>query len=104
MDLHMRQFDGVTFGMEAQNPAAGRTLKKKVYYAEATPKGGYCQIKRRCVAAKYVAAVMGQVSWLVAEHHLMEAVRWDDSGDIYIICKENTKGDAPDVPCCPIQH
>lgn len=51
MDLHMKQFDGVTFGMEAQNPAAIRTLKKKVYYAEATPKGGYCQIKRRCVAA-----------------------------------------------------
>ena len=39
MDLHMRQFDGVTFGMEAQNPAAIRTLKKKVYCAKVTPKG-----------------------------------------------------------------
>lgn len=90
-ELHMRQFNGMTFGMEAQNPAALRTLKKKVYYAETTPNGRCLPVKRQCVAAEYVAAVMGQAAWLVAESHLMETVSWDDSGDIYIIYKEDPK-------------
>ena len=89
--LHMRQFDGVTFGMEAQNPAALRTRKKKFYYSEITPKGWCRPVKRQCVAAEYVAAVMGQAAWLVAESHLMETVSWDNSGDIYIIYKEDPK-------------
>lgn len=86
--LHMREFSGTTFGMEAQSPTALRTLKKKVYYGEITPKGWSRPVKRRCVEAKYVAAVMGQAAWLVTEKRLMETVRWDDSGDIYIFYKE----------------
>jgi len=35
----MRQFDGITFGMESQNAAGLRALKKKVFFAEVTPRG-----------------------------------------------------------------
>ena len=31
---------------------------------------------------------MGQAAWLVTEKRLMETVRWDNSGDIYIVYKE----------------
>ena len=54
--LHMREFSGTTFGMEAQSPTALRTLKKKVYYGEITPKGWSRPVKCQCVEAKYVAA------------------------------------------------
>ena len=70
--LHMREFSGTTFGMEAQSPTALRTLKKKVYYGEITPKGWSRPVKRRCVEAKYVAAVMGQAARLVTEKGLRE--------------------------------
>lgn len=85
MDLHMRQFDGTTFGMETQSAAAFRTLKKHVFYGEVTPKGWSRPVKRLCVPAKYVAAVMGQAAWLVSESRYMETVRWGDSAEHYII-------------------
>lgn len=83
--LHMREFSGTTFGMEVQNPAAFRALKKNITYGEVTPRGWSRPIKRRLIPAKYVAAVMGQAAWLVTERREMETVSWEDSGDIYII-------------------
>lgn len=83
--LHMREFSGTTFGMEVQNPAAFRALKKNITYGEVTPRGLSRPVKRRLIRAKYVAAVMGQAAWLVTERREMETVSWEDSGDIYII-------------------
>ena len=37
--LHMRQFDGITVGMEVQSPAAFRALKKNITYGEVKPRG-----------------------------------------------------------------
>lgn len=36
--LHMRQFDGITVGMEVQSPAAFRALKKNITYGEVKPR------------------------------------------------------------------
>lgn len=89
MDLHMREFDGTTFGMEAQNAATLRTLKKQVFYGEVTPHGWSRPTKRLCVPAKYVAAVMGPVGWLVTEKRCMETIRWGDSAEHYIVYEDN---------------
>ena len=85
MDLHMRRFDGLTFGMDVQSATAFRALKKHVYCGEVTPRGWDRLTKRLCVPAKYVAAVMGEAAWLVSEGHYMETVRWGDSAEHYIV-------------------
>ena len=85
MDLHMRQFDGVTFGMEARNAAALRALKKNAFYAEVKPEGYSWPVKRLCVPAHAVAAVMGEASWLVSELQCMRTIRWGDSAEHHII-------------------
>ena len=90
MDLHMKEFNGTTFGMEAQNAAAFRALKKKVFHAEVRPTGWSRSVRRPCVPASAVAAVMGQAAWLVSEKRLMETIRWDDSAEHYIIYEEGT--------------
>lgn len=96
MELHMREFDGTTFGMIAQGTAAAiRSLKKSVIRGEVTPKGWSHPTKRLCVPAKCVAAVMGEAAWLVNEGHYMETVRWDDSGEHYIIYDDEEKKNAP---------
>lgn len=87
-DLHMREFDGTTFGMEVQNAAAFRALKKQAFYGEVTPRGYSRAVKRLCVPAKAVAAVMGQAAWLVSEGRYMETIRWGDSSEHYIIYEE----------------
>ena len=88
MDLHMRRFDGITFGMESQNAAGLRALKKKVFFAEVTPRGYSHPVKRLCVPAKAVAAVMGQCAWLVSELRVMETLRFGDSPEYYIVYEE----------------
>lgn len=85
MHLHMRQFDGHTFGMEVQNTAAFKRMKKNIFHAEVRPKGWSRTIQAPCVKAQDLAAVMGQAGWLVGEIRDMETVSWGDSGDHYII-------------------
>lgn len=89
MHLHMRQFDGITFGMEVQNPVAFKKMKKNVFYGEVKPKGWSRTIKALCVRAQDLAAVMGMAGWLVSEGHYMQTVSWGDSGDHYVIYDEN---------------
>lgn len=83
-DIHMREFDGTTFGMDADAKAL-RNLKKKAYYGEVKPSGRLLHVKRLCVPARYVAAAMGKAAWLVSEKHLMETIRWGDGPEYYII-------------------
>jgi len=89
MHLHMRQFDGITFGMEAQSAQTVRVLKKHAFYGEVKPHGWSRTIKHLCVPAKYVAAAMGPVAWLVTEKRCMETIRWGDSPEHYIIYEED---------------
>lgn len=83
--LRMVQFDGTTFGMDVQNAVAFRALKKNISYGEITPRGWHHSTKRRIIPAKYVAAVMGEAAWLITENRCMETVRWEDSGELYIV-------------------
>ena len=84
MDIHMREFDGTTFGMDADAKAL-RNLKKKAYYGEVKPSGRLRQVKRLCVPARYVAAAMCEAAWLVSEKHLMETIQWGDEPEYYIV-------------------
>lgn len=88
MQLHMRQYDGTTFGMETQSAAAFKKLKKNAFYGEVTPSGWNRSVKRLCVKASDLAAVMGEAAWLVSEGHYMETVRWGDSPEHYIIYEQ----------------
>lgn len=88
MDLHMREFDGTTFGMETQSAVAFRKLKKSAFYGEITPRGWNHPTKRLCVKANDLAAVMGGAAWLVSEGRYMETVRWGDGPEHYIIYEE----------------
>lgn len=85
MHLHMKQFDGHTFGMDVQNQAAFKRMKKNVFYGEVKPQGWSRTIQAPCVKAQDLADVMGQAGWLVSEIRDMETVSWSDSGDYYVI-------------------
>lgn len=85
MHLHMKQFDGHTFGMDVQNAAAFKKMKKNVFYGKVKPKGWSRTIQVPCVKAQDLAATMGQAGWLVRDIHDMETVSWGDSGDHYVI-------------------
>lgn len=85
MNMHMREFGGITFGMEAQSTQAFRNLKKHAFYGEVKTAGWNHSIKRLCISAKYIAAVMGTVAWLVSEKRCMETLRWGNSAEDYII-------------------
>lgn len=85
--LRMVQFDGLTIGMDVQDAAAFRALKKNISYGEITPRGWHHSTKRRIIPAEYVAAVMGEEAWLITDRYI-ETVRWEDSGEIYIIYKQ----------------
>ena len=90
MDLHMRLFNGSTFGMsvKASSPAFKRMKRRAFNKTVPAPwRGG----KRtfRCVWASDVAAVMGQAGWLVSEGREMETICWDnDPTEYYIIYEE----------------
>ena len=93
MDLHMRQFDGTTFGMsvEASTPAF-RRMKKNVFTGRVTPRGSCIERTVRCVRAADVAAIMGHAGWLVSERQEMETIRWgNDTTEHYIIYEEGGK-------------
>lgn len=77
MDLHMKEFDGTTFGMsvEASSPAF-RRMKKNAFNGKVKPHGSWIERTVRCVRAADVAAVMGDAGWLVRELQCMETIRW----------------------------
>ena len=90
IDLHMKEFDGTTFGMplEASSPAF-RRLKRNVFTRKITLHGGWVKRTVRCVRAADVAAVMGPAGWLVSERREMETIHWgNDETEYYIIYKE----------------
>ena len=94
MDLHMRQFDGTTFGMsvEASSPAFKR-MKKNAFTGKVTPHGSRTERTVRCVRAVDGAAVMGQAGWLVSERREMETIRWGNDGtEHYIIYEVGSEG------------
>ena len=87
MDLHMKEFNGTTFGMsvEASSPAFKR-MKKNAFTGKVTPHGSSIERTVRCVHAADVAAVMGCTGWLVSEKQEMETIRWgDNETEHYII-------------------
>lgn len=86
--LYMRQFDGITVGVDVQSPAAFRALTKNITYGEVKPRGWSRPTKRRKVPAKYVAAAIGQAAWLVTELKDIETVSWEGSGEIYLVYDE----------------
>lgn len=93
MDLHMKQFDGTTFGMavEASSPAF-RRMKKNAFNRKMALYGGIIERTVRCVRAADVAAVMGEAGWLVSEGRYMETIRWGDDGiEYYIIYEEGSE-------------
>ncbi len=90
IDLHMKEFDGTTFGMpvEGSSPTF-RRMKRNVFTREITFHGGWVKRTVRCVRAADVAAVMGPAGWLVSERREMETVRWGSDGtEHYIIYEE----------------
>ena len=94
MDLHMRQFDGITFGMavESSSPAF-RRMKKNAFNRKMALYGGIIKRTVRCVRAADVAAVMGEAGWLVSEGRYMETIRWGDDGtEHYIIYEDDERG------------
>ncbi len=93
MDLHMKMFDGTTFGMpvEASSPAF-RRMKKNAFNRKMALYGGIIERTVRCVRAADVAAVMGQAGWLVSERQEMETIRWgNDETEHYIIYEEGSE-------------
>ena len=87
MNLHMRQFDGLTFGMpvDASSPAFKR-MKRNTFTRKMKPRGSCVEQTVRCVQASDVAAVMGEAGWLVRELQCMETIRWgSDNTEYYII-------------------
>ena len=98
MDLHMREFDGTTFGMsvEASSPAF-RRMKKNAFTGEIMRCRGLFKQTVRCVRAADVAAVMGDAGWLVRELQCMETVRWGNGGTEYYIIYEE-EGSENDLP------
>ena len=90
MDLHMREFDGMTFGMSvsASDPTF-RQMKKNAFTGKVKPRGRFFERTVRCVRAVDVAAVMGEAGWLVSELRCMETIRWgNEATEHYIIYEE----------------
>ena len=87
MELHMKEFDGITFGMtvQASDPAFKR-MKKNAFFGTVTPSGWHHERTARCVRAADVAAVMGSCGWLVSEGRYIETIQWGRDGiEHYII-------------------
>ncbi len=93
MDLHLKQFDGITFGMSVEASApAFRRMKKNIFTGKVTPHGSCFERTARCVRAADVAAVMGHAGWLVSEGRYMETIRWgDDETEYYIIYERRSE-------------
>lgn len=93
MDLHMREFDGTTFGMSVEASSPGfKRMKRNAFTGEIVRCGGLFKQTVRCVRAADVAAVMGQAGWLVRELRCMETIRWgNDDTEYYIIYEEGSE-------------
>ena len=93
MDLHMKMFDGTTFGMSiAASSPAFRRMKKNVFTGKVTPHGSCIERTVRCVRAADVAEVMGHAGWLVSERREMETICWgDNETEHYIIYEEGSE-------------
>ncbi len=99
MELHLKEFDGTTFGMsvKASSPAFKR-MKKNAFTGKVTPHGWHHERTARCVRAADVTAVMGPCGWLVSEGQYMETIRWDGSDvEHYIIYDEEMKDGKPKI-------
>lgn len=85
MDLHLREFDGTTFGMsvDASSPAFKR-MKRNAFTGEIMRCRGLFKQTIRCVRAADVAAVMGEAGWLVSELRCMETIRWGNDRTEYL--------------------
>ena len=93
VDIHMREFDGTTFGMsvEASSPAFKR-MKRNVFTGEIVRCRGLFKQTVRCVRAADVAAVMGEAGWLVSEGRYMETIRWgNDETEYHITYEEGSE-------------
>lgn len=88
MHLHMVEFNGITFGMDVQDKAAFRAMKKNAFFREITPRGLHYPKKVACVWAQDIAAVMSEAGWLVSETRCMQTVRWGESAEHYIVYEE----------------
>ena len=77
MDLHMREFDGTTFGMsvEASSPAF-RRMKKNAFTGEIMRCRGLLKQTVRCVQAADVAPVMGEPGGLGRQVQFLQPVPW----------------------------
>lgn len=87
VDIHMKTFDGVTFGMsvETSSPAFKR-MKRNAFTGEVIRCKGLFKQTVHCVRATDVAAVMGEAGWLVSERREMETIRWgNNETEHYII-------------------
>ena len=93
MDLHMKLFDGTTFGMSvAASAPVFKRMKKNAFTGKVTPYGSRIERTVRCVHAADVAAVMGHAGWLVSEMQEMKTIRWgDNETEYYIIYTEGSE-------------
>ena len=91
MKLHMKQFDGLTFGMNAEGSSqAKRNFKNRIFYKEMEPRY-HIRKMYPCINANDLIPLMGMASWKVAEKH-METVQFDDDPrEIYIIYEKEEK-------------
>lgn len=99
MELHLKEFNGITFGMsvEASSPAF-RRMKKNAFTGKVTPHGWHHERTARCVHAADVAAAMGSCGWLVSERRCMETIRWGSDGvEYYIVYERELERANPDM-------
>ena len=83
---HFRGYyrDGMTFGMDIEtNTAAYRAIKKNTALQQITTCYGVERIVRVC-PFQYVAGVMREAGWLVAEKQSFSKFSIDDDKDIFI--------------------
>ena len=74
MELHMKEFDGTTFGMCVKaSSLAFRRMKKNAYRAKITPHGSHFERTAWCVKASDVAASMGEAGWLACKRNSVYA-------------------------------
>ena len=83
---HFRGYyrDGTTFGMDIEtNTTAYRAIKKNTALQEITTRLGIQRIIRVC-PFQYVAGVMREAGWLVAEHQSFKSFSIGDGAEIFI--------------------
>ena len=83
---HFRGYnrDGTTFGMEIEtNTAAYRAIKKNTALKQITTHYGVERTVRAC-PYQYVAGIMREAGWLVAEKQSFSKFSIDDDREIFI--------------------